>query len=98
MRRLQSVGAQSFRSGFAFLVSLAFLSRFFQGLHEQRAILRIFRFAFGGVAKSSSGRGEISGLQSEQAEIKGIIVLIGIKVCGATELNLCLGDFAATGM
>src|SRR5882762_2147878 len=98
MRRLQSVGAQSFRSGFAFLVSLAFLSRFFQGLHEQRAVLRIFWFAFGGIAKSSGGRGEISGLQSEQAKIKRIIVLIGIKIGGATKLNLCLGSFATTGM
>src|SRR5260370_37236689 len=98
MRRLQSVGAESFGSGFAFLVSLAFLTGFFQRLYEQDAVLGIFRLAFGGFAEGSGRSVEITRLQSEQAEIERIIVLIRIKIGGAAKLRLGLGGFPAAGM
>jgi len=79
MRRLQSVGAQSFRSGFAFLVCLRFSFPLFPGIAQAMRDPQDFPVAFGGIAKSSSGRDEISGLQSQQAEIKRIIILIGSR-------------------
>src|SRR6266436_8324243 len=98
MRGLERIGPECFGSGFAFLVSLALFSRFLQRLYEQDAVFGIFRLAFGGFAEGSGSGGEITRLQSEQAEIERIIVLIGIKIGGAAKLRLGLGGFAAAGM
>ena len=92
---MQSVGAECFGSGFPLLVSLAFPSRFLQRLHEQRAVFGIFWFALGGFPESDSSRREIAGLQSKQAEVKRIVVLIGIEIGGTTKVGQGLGDFAA---
>jgi len=60
-------------------------------LYEQDAVFGIFRLAFGGFAEGSGSGVEITRLQSEQAKIERLIVLIGIKIGGAAKFRLGLG-------
>src|SRR3979490_587165 len=95
MRGLQSAGSERFSGCFALLLGLDFFPRFFQGLHEQRAVFRIFRFALGGFAESDGSRGEISGVHGNKPKVKTIIVLARIEVYGTAKIGLRISDFAA---
>src|ERR1700676_965773 len=95
MYGLQCIRAEGLRGGFALLVGLGFFPTLFQRLNEQRAVLGIFRFTLGGVAKGGSSGGEIAGLHSEQSEIKRIVVFVRIEIGGAAEIGLRLGGLTA---
>src|ERR1700738_3153291 len=88
MRGQHRIGTERFGGGYALLVRLSFLPRFFQRLYEQRTVFWIFRLALGGFAESGRGGSEIAGLHGEQAEIKRIVVLIGIEIVGTTKISL----------
>ena len=95
--RRKTVWPERFFGFLAFLIRLRFFPRFFQRQYQQRAVLRIIRFALRRITKIVGCHSRIIALQCQQAQIKGIVVFPGGQFGRAPKIRLRRGGLALPG-